>query len=108
MFLIIYNNFLEVLMVTSSMLVLLTMIYFVSNISKTIEEKIIHLVKNNKDLKRQNFEFQEKLNKYNDESEIREKLINKLVNEKEEILDKLAKLQLYNEYVSNLEKENQS
>lgn len=108
MFVIIYNNFLEILLVSSSFMLLLTMIYFVSNLSNVIEQKISNLAKNNKDLEREKFELLNKVNKYKDDYETNQAFINKLLKEKEEILDKLAKLELYNDYVTNLEKENKS
>ena len=108
MFVIIYNNFLEILLVSSSFMLLLTMIYFVSNLSNVIEQKISNIAKNNKDLEREKFELLNKVNKYKDHYETNQAFINKLLKEKEEILDKLAKLELYNDYVTNLEKENKS
>uniref|UniRef100_A0A6C0EQ70 Uncharacterized protein n=1 Tax=viral metagenome TaxID=1070528 RepID=A0A6C0EQ70_9ZZZZ len=103
----IYNTIFEIISATSSLVVLISMIYFAKNITNSIEIKMVNLKIENLDLEVRNKNLTNKLNTYKDEYESREKTINKLLEEKLKLEMNIAKCQLYTDYVCSLEKENQ-
>jgi len=102
------TNFLEIISAFSSLMVLATMIYFVTNITLSIEKKVAYAASKNKDLELKNIDLMNKLNTYNEAYKTNEKNVIRLMDEKDNLQIDLIKYKMCNEYSHSLKKENQA